>query len=55
MKSNEWTLIKAYIDAKIDYEIARREEDEEGYRGNAYDESKAFDKAEEEIEKYLKR
>lgn len=55
MTKREWDLIQQYIDTKIDYEIARREEDEEGYTGNAYVERKAVEEAEKEINKNLEQ
>jgi len=56
MNEKEWLLIKAYIDAKIDYETANvtRERDENGYLETPYHESKALDHSEATIELYLK-
>jgi hypothetical protein len=53
MNREEWLLIQDYIDTKIDYAIAAREEDSDGYREDVYIERKAVEKAEEEILKYL--
>ena len=53
MTAKEWDLIKQYIDAKIEYEIANRVEDEEGYHGNAYAERKLAEQAEKDIDEYL--
>ena len=52
MTKREWDLIQQYIDTKIDYEIARREE---GYTGNAYVERKAVEEAEKEINKNIEQ
>ena len=54
MNREEWNLIKTYIDAKIDYEIAVHEEDEDGYRIEVLSEKKVLSKAEEQILEYLK-
>lgn len=55
MTKEEWNLLKQYIDTKIDYEIARREEDEDEYTGNAYAERKALEEAENEINKSIEK
>ena len=53
MTKKDWELIKQYIDTKIDYEIARREEDSEGYMVTARSERKLVEAIEDEINKYL--
>ncbi len=49
MTKEDFELVKLYVEKKIEFEIATREEDEEGYHGNAYNERKELDQAEKEI------
>lgn len=55
MTKREWDLIQQYIDTKIDYEIVRREEDEEGYIGNAHNEDLTLAQAEKAIDEFINK
>lgn len=45
MNKKEIEAIIKYVDAKIEYEFALREEGENGYRSSAIEERKAVEKA----------
>jgi hypothetical protein len=47
-----FNLLDNYIDSKIGYELAYREEDSEGYRGT-YADSKQVDRDKEKVIQYI--
>jgi hypothetical protein len=51
MNKEHIEAIIKYVDAKIEYELASIEDDEEGYRGACVDERKAMESAKEELMK----
>jgi hypothetical protein len=55
MKKELFELIEEFIDAKIEYAIASRERDEEGYTGSCVDERKNVELIKEKIEKILNK
>ena len=55
MNKELWELIQEYIEAKIEYEIASREEGADGYRQTPYKERKRLETITKKIKDELQK